>query len=52
MVFFAADADTVMSTREYWVQAHTSFVVYRYIDWSITVPWLMIGFNCIFSAVC
>merc|ERR1711941_194294 len=27
-----------MYMREYWVQIHKSPIVYRYIDWSITVP--------------
>merc|ERR1712157_574875 len=28
----------------YWVQVHKSPIVYRYIDWSITVPMLAFGF--------
>ena len=24
--------------REFWVQIHSSPILYRYIDWSITVP--------------
>merc|ERR1712118_383088 len=39
-----------MYMREYWVQVHRSPVVYRYIDWSITVPLQMIEFNLILSA--
>merc|ERR1712019_223634 len=30
--------------REFWVQIGTSPIVYRYIDWSITVPPQMIAF--------
>jgi len=37
--------------REFWVQIHTSPILYRYIDWSITVPLQMIEFNLILSAV-
>merc|ERR1712113_185414 len=37
--------------REYWVQIHTSPIVYRYIDWSITVPLQMVEFYLILSAV-
>merc|ERR1712031_89431 len=40
-----------MYMREYWVQLHKSPVVYRYIDWSITVPLQMIEFNLILVAV-
>merc|ERR1712048_244635 len=36
--------------REYWVQVHKSPVVYRYIDWCITVPLQMIEFNLILKA--
>merc|ERR1712137_1023152 len=36
--------------REYWVQVHQSPIVYRYIDWSITVPLQMIEFNLILKA--
>merc|ERR1712149_29834 len=36
-----------MYMREYWVQLHKSPVVYRYIDWTITVPLQMIEFNLI-----
>merc|ERR1711985_21153 len=36
--------------REYWVQLHKSPIVYRYIDWSITVPLQMIEFNLILKA--
>merc|ERR1712216_585629 len=39
-----------MYMREYWVQLHKSPVVYRYIDWSITVPLQMIEFNLILKA--
>merc|ERR1712045_846277 len=37
--------------REFWVQIHTSPILYRYIDWSITVPLQMIEFYLILSAV-
>ncbi len=37
--------------REYWVQFAQSPIVYRYIDWSITVPLQMIEFYLILSAV-
>jgi len=37
--------------REYWVQLGKSPIVYRYIDWSITVPLQMIEFYFILSAV-
>merc|ERR1719276_435710 len=37
--------------REYWVQIHSSPIVYRYIDWSITVPLQMVEFYLILSAV-
>jgi len=36
--------------REYWVQVHQSPIVYRYVDWSITVPLQMIEFNLILKA--
>jgi len=39
-----------MYMREYWVQTQNSPVVYRYIDWSITVPLQMIEFNLILKA--
>merc|ERR1711939_1114091 len=39
-----------MYMREYWVQVHKSPVVYRYLDWSITVPLQMIEFNLILKA--
>merc|ERR1712107_788834 len=39
-----------MYMREYWVQMHKSPVVYRYIDWTITVPLQMIEFNLILKA--
>merc|ERR1712207_50493 len=38
-----------MYMREYWVAVHASPIVYRYIDWSITVPLQMIEFNLILS---
>merc|ERR1712127_688658 len=31
-----------MYMREYWVQVHESPIVYRYVDWTITVPLQMI----------
>jgi len=37
--------------REYWVIIHSSPILYRYIDWSITVPLQMIEFNLILKAV-
>jgi len=37
--------------REYWVTLHGSPILYRYIDWSITVPLQMIEFYLILSAV-
>merc|ERR1711988_1838918 len=37
--------------REYWVIIHNSPILYRYIDWSITVPLQMIEFNLILKAV-
>jgi bacteriorhodopsin len=37
--------------REYWVVIHMSPIVYRYIDWSLTVPLQMIEFYLILSAV-
>merc|ERR1711959_425617 len=37
--------------REYWVIMHGSPILYRYIDWSITVPLQMIEFYLILSAV-
>merc|ERR1712193_558251 len=39
-----------MYMREYWVQVHSSPIVYRYVDWSITVPLQMIEFNLILKA--
>merc|ERR1719262_1421110 len=36
--------------REYWVQVHKSPIVYRYVDWTITVPLQMIEFNLILKA--
>merc|ERR1712213_210659 len=37
--------------REFWVQIHASPIVYRYIDWTITVPLQMVEFYLILSAV-
>merc|ERR1712211_107705 len=37
--------------REFWVQLGASPVLYRYIDWSITVPLQMIEFYLILAAV-
>jgi len=37
--------------REFWVKIGTSPIVYRYIDWSITVPLQMVEFYLILSAV-
>merc|ERR1712070_387357 len=37
--------------REFWIIMHTSPILYRYIDWSITVPLQMIEFNLILVAV-
>merc|ERR1712054_463079 len=37
--------------REYWITIGMSPIVYRYIDWSITVPLQMIEFYLILSAV-
>jgi bacteriorhodopsin len=37
--------------REFWVQIHSSPILYRYIDWSITVPLQMVEFYLILSAV-
>jgi bacteriorhodopsin len=37
--------------REYWVKIGMSPIVYRYIDWSLTVPLQMIEFYLILSAV-
>merc|ERR1712217_358058 len=37
--------------REFWVQIGKSPIVYRYIDWSITVPLQMVEFYLILSAV-
>merc|ERR550537_1640490 len=39
-----------MYMREYWLQVHASPIVYRYVDWSITVPLQMIEFNLILKA--
>jgi len=40
-----------MYMREYWVQKQDSPILYRYIDWSITVPLQMIEFYLILKAV-
>jgi len=37
--------------REFWVIIHSSPILYRYIDWSITVPLQMVEFYLILSAV-
>jgi len=37
--------------REFWVQLHSSPILYRYIDWTITVPLQMIEFYLILAAV-
>merc|ERR1711972_473623 len=37
--------------REYWITLGTSPIVYRYIDWSLTVPLQMVEFYLILSAV-
>merc|ERR1719161_1814483 len=37
--------------REFWIQIGTSPIVYRYIDWSITVPLQMVEFFLILRAV-
>jgi len=37
--------------REFWVQIHSSPILYRYIDWTITVPLQMIEFYLILAAV-
>merc|ERR1719171_1008096 len=37
--------------REYWVTIKATPIVYRYIDWSLTVPLQMIEFYCILKAV-
>merc|ERR1712194_21613 len=37
--------------REFWITIHMSPILYRYIDWSITVPLQMIEFYLILSAV-
>ena len=34
-----------MYMREYWVQVHSSPIVYRYVDWTITVPLQMFEFK-------
>merc|ERR1719421_2204103 len=39
-----------MYMREYWVAVQASPIVYRYIDWTITVPLQMIEFNLIIKA--
>jgi len=40
-----------MYMREFWITIHASPILYRYIDWSITVPLQMIEFYLILSAV-
>jgi len=37
--------------REFWVTIHMSPIVYRYIDWSLTVPLQMIEFYLILQAI-
>ena len=37
--------------RDYWVAEQSTLIVYRYIDWLITVPLLMIEFFIILKAV-
>merc|ERR1711862_270569 len=37
--------------REFWIQIGTSPILYRYIDWSITVPLQMVEFYFILAAV-
>merc|ERR1719281_1195951 len=37
--------------REFWLTFHSSPILYRYIDWSITVPLQMIEFYLILTAV-
>merc|ERR1712228_731495 len=37
--------------REFWITIGTSPILYRYIDWSITVPLQMVEFYFILSAV-
>merc|ERR1712230_347650 len=37
--------------REFWIQIHSSPILYRYIDWSITVPLQMVEFSLILKAV-
>merc|ERR1711998_706511 len=39
-----------MYMREYWIAVGRSPIVYRYVDWSITVPLQMIEFNLILKA--
>merc|ERR1712151_376437 len=39
-----------MYMREYWIATGASPIMYRYIDWSITVPLQMIEFNLILKA--
>merc|ERR1712056_9372 len=36
--------------REFWVQLHSSPILYRYIDWAITVPLQMVEFYLILAA--
>merc|ERR1719314_11887 len=37
--------------REYWVTIKQTPIVYRYIDWTLTVPLQMVEFYCILKAV-
>jgi len=37
--------------REFWVQIHSSPILYRYIDWAVTVPLQMVEFYLILAAV-
>jgi len=37
--------------REFWVTVHSSPILYRYIDWTITVPLQMVEFYLVLSAV-
>ena len=37
--------------REFWIQIHSSPILYWYIDWSITVPLQMIEFYLILAAI-
>merc|ERR1719473_2436251 len=51
IISIAMVAATVFFMREYWVIMHGSPILYRYIDWSITVPLQMIEFYLILLAV-